>query len=398
MNTNELCSQLLSACAGGMSALRTVVRLAPAGGDGDKVAPPTHEGGKYAFETRVVDGRADVKTVLLDSVQSQANRFEAVLLSAVRAGDITIPLLQVDIPGRETLTSLSVPHRVHDAIFRDSKYKGVRFRESEIGKQMVAARTWNATGMFQLCPTAVLLGTWDSQANAGVNSAKFARCLVSEIIGFDAVLGVKSSSRIDPLGIKAMPGTIYESKDEQWTLDASKAVQTKGKAQLYKSKGTPSEINHGNIPPTLTNPETGAGGVTFREAKQTAVLSFTQIRKLRFPVGGKENADTDVAGRAVIAALGVLAIALQIEDGYQLRSRCQLIPTSEPEFEWLGAIASETKKEKISAKTAAEALHELYLKAKEKGLAWQETPLTLEPEEKLVKLVEISDQATAVEE
>jgi CRISPR-associated protein Csb1 len=398
MNTNELCSQLLSACTGGMSALRTVVHLAPAGGDGDKVAPPTHEGGKYAFETRVVDGRADVKTVLLDSVQSQANRFEAVLLNAVRTGEITIPLLQVDIPGHETMTSLSVPHRVHDAIFRDSKYKGVRFRESEIGQQMVAARTWNATGMFQLCPTAILFGTWDSQSNAGVNSAKFARCLVSEIIGFDSVLGVKSSSRIDPLGIKAMPGTIYESKDEQWTLDASKAVQSKGKPQLYKSKGTPSEINHGNIPPTLTNPETGAGGVTFRDARQTAVLSFTQIRKLRFPVGGKENRDADIAGRAVIAALGILAIALQLEDGYQLRSRCQLIPTSQPEFEWLGATASEISKVKISAKTATEALHTLYARAKGTGLTWEEKPLTLEPEEKLVKLVAMSDQATEAEE
>jgi CRISPR-associated protein Csb1 len=402
MNTNELCSQLLSACAGGMSALRTIVHLAPAGGDGDKVAPPTHEGGKYAFETRVVDGRQDVQTVLLDSVQSQANRFEAALLNAVRAGDIAIPLLQVDVPGHETLTSLSVPHRVHDAIFRDSKYKGVKFRESEIGQQMVAARAWNATGMFQLCPTAILFGTWDSQSNAGVNSAKFARCLVSEIIGFDAVLGVKSSSRIDPLGIKKMVGVIYESKDDQWTLDASKAVQTKqGKPQLYKSKtGTPSEINHGNIPPTLTNPENGAGGVTFREAKQTAVLSFTQIRKLRFPVGGKETGDLDIAGRAVVAALGVLAISLQIEDGYQLRSRCQLIPTSQPEFEWLGAIASEThKKDKtqISAKTATEALHSLYSKAKEKGLEWEETPLTLEPEEKLVKLVAMSDQSTDAE-
>jgi CRISPR-associated protein Csb1 len=381
-----------------MSALRTVVRLAPSGGDGDKVAPPTHEGGQYAFEKRVVDGRSDVQTVLLDSVQSQANRFEAALLNAVRAGDIAIPLLQVDIPGRETLTSLTVPHRVHDAIFRDSKYKGVRFRESEIGKRMVAARMWNATGMFQLCPTAVLFGTWDSQSNAGVNSAKFARCLVSEIIGLDAVRGVRTSSRIDPLGIKAMPGAIYESKDEQWTLDASKAVQVKGKPQLYKAKGTPAEINHGNIPPTLTNAETGAGGVTFREAKQTAVLSFTQIRKLRFPADGDENGDLDVAGRAVIAALGVLAITLQIEDGYQLRSRCQLIPTAEPEFEWLGATVSETHKKKISAKTATEALNELYAQAKKEGLAWEEKPLTLEPEEKLVKLVEMSDQATEAEE
>jgi CRISPR-associated protein Csb1 len=398
MNTNELCSKLLSACAGGMSALRTVVQLLPVGGDGDKVAPPTHEGGQYAFEKRFVDGRADVQTVLLDSVQSQANRFEEVLLTAVQSGNIKIPLLQVDIPGRQTLTSLSVPHRVHDAIFRDSKYEGVKFRDSEIGKQMVAARAWNATGMFQLCPTALLFGTWDSQSNAGVNSAKFARCLVSEIIGLDAVRGVRTSSRIDPLGIKAMPGAIFESKDEQWTLDAAKAVQSKGKPQLYKSKGTPAEINHGNIPPTLTNAETGAGGVTFREARQTVVLSFTQIRKLRFPITGKESTDLDIAGRSVISALGILAITLQIEEGYQLRSRCQLIPKAEPAFEWLGATASEKDTEKISVGTAKEALQVLCAKARDKGLTWKEEPLTLKPDEKLVKLVEMSDQLTDVEE
>ena len=397
MNANELSSKLLSACAGGMSALRTIVHLAPAGGDGDKSFPPTHEGGEYAFEKRVVDGRADVQTVLLDSVQSQANRFEAALLNAVKSGEIQIPLLEITIPGHDTLTSLSVPHRVHDAIFRDSKYQGARFRESEIGKEMVAARMWNATGMFRLCPTAILFGTWDSQGGGGVNSAKFARCLVSEIVALDAVRGVRSSSRIDPLGIKAMPGTIFESKEGQWTLDASKAVQSKGKPQLYKSKGTPSEINHGNIPPSLTNPETGAGGVTFREAKQTAVLSFAQIRKLRFPVGGKESNEMDVAGRAVIAALGVVAIALQIEDGYQLRSRCHLIATTEPEFEWIGPTAAERETDKIAARTAAEALADLYSRAKKAGLEWQEKPLTLEPEEKLVRLVEMSDQSTAPE-
>jgi CRISPR-associated protein Csb1 len=287
---------------------------------------------------------------------------------------------------------------VHDAIFRDSKYKGVRFRDSEIGKQMVAARAWNATAMFEVCPTALLFGTWDSQSNAGVNSAKFARCLVSEIIGFDAVRGVRTSSRIDPLGIKKLEGAIYESKDDQWTLDAAKAIQSKGKPQLYKSKGTPAEINHGNIPPTLTNPETGAGGVTFQVARQTAVLSFTQLRKLRFPVGGKDSADFDIAGRSVIAALGTLAITLQIEEGYQLRSRCQLIPIAEPEFEWLGATASERQTEKISASTAKEALQVLYRKASDKGLTWQGEPLTLEPEEKLVKLVAMSDQATDAEE
>jgi CRISPR-associated protein Csb1 len=390
--TSELCEKLLSSCAGGMSALRAIVKLAPAGGDGDKVAPPTHEGGKYAFEERVVDGRSDVKTVLLDSVQSQANRLEDALLTAVRAGDIRIPLLQMDIGGHPTITSLSAPHRVHDAIFRDCKYKGTRFRDSEIGKEMVEARAWNATGMFRLCPTALLFGTWDSQSGAGVNSAKFARALVSEIIGLDAVLGKRTSSRIDPLGIKAMPGAIYESKTEQWTLDASKAVKSKDKPQLFKSKGTPAEINHGNIPPTISD-----GGVTFREARQTAVLSFAQIRKLRFPVNGKESPEVNAAGRAVVAALGVLALALQLKEGYQLRSRCQLIPVTDPEFEWIGAIAPDTIKSQIDAGTAMEAFNALYQKAKDAGLDWQEEPITLTPEEKLVKLVQMSDQSTEVE-
>jgi CRISPR-associated protein Csb1 len=375
-----------------MSALRAVVKLVPAGGEGDKVSPPTHEGGKYAFEERVVDGRSDVKTVLLDSVQSQANRLEDALLTAVRAGDIRIPLLQMDITGHQTITSLSAPHRVHDAIFRDCQYEGTRFRDSEIGKEMVNARAWNATGMFRLCPTALLFGTWDSQSGAGVNSAKFARALVSEIIGFDAVQGKRTSSRIDPLGIKAMPGAIYESKTEQWTLDASKAVKSKDKPKLFKSKGTPAEINHGNIPPTISD-----GGVTFREARQTAVLSFAQIRKLRFPVKDKESTEVNATGRAVVAALGVLALTLQFNEGYQLRSRCQLIPVTAPAFEWIGNITSDKTISKIDVETAKDAFNALYQRAESVGLDWREEPITLTPDEKLVKLVQMSDQSTEVE-
>ncbi|MCC6343975.1 MAG: hypothetical protein IT166_17370 [Bryobacterales bacterium] len=93
MTPDEMRMKLLKACAGGMSALRMIVTLQPVGGVGDKVAPPTHDKGRYAFEKRVMDGRQDVATVLLDSVQSQANRFEEALLCKVRAGEIRIPLL-----------------------------------------------------------------------------------------------------------------------------------------------------------------------------------------------------------------------------------------------------------------------------------------------------------------
>jgi CRISPR-associated protein Csb1 len=320
-------------------------------------------------------GRHDVETVLLDSVQSQANRFEEVLLTRLRAGDLQIPLIEVDIPNRGTLTSLTVPHRVHDAIFRDCRYEGKRFRESNLGKQISEARPWHATGMFRFCPTALLFGTWDSQSQAGVSGARFARSLVSEIIGNDVRAGVRTSSRIDPLGIRALKGTIYRSATEQWTLEVPKGE--KAKDQLYGKSGSPAEINHGNIPPAINDE---SGGVTFREARQTAVLSFVQLRKLRFPLVEKTSSEIDAAGRAVLAALGVYALALQIEEGYQLRSRCQLLPVATPEFEWLGATASERVVEKINATVAREALLGLYKHAESLGLTWETKSIRLEPE------------------
>lgn len=393
MTTEQVHTTLLEAAQGGYSALRARITLLPAGGDGDKVAPPTHEGGKYAEEKRFLDGRADVPTVLLDSVQSQANRLEEVLLNRVRTGELRLPLLQMNIPNREQLTSLSVPHRVHDAIFRDSKLDGARFRDSAIGKEMAAARPWNATAMYRVCPTALLFGTWDSQSNAGVNAAKFARALVSEIVAIDAVVGQRTSSRIDPLGIKAAAGKVYVHKTEQWTLNENQAEQDKGKPKLYGKKGSPAEINHGNIPPGIKD-----GGVTMREARQVAVLSFVQLRKLRFPLNGQTRGEVDAAGRAVLAALGLYALTLQQEEGYQLRSRCHLIPAQPPQFEWLRTVATDAECATISTAAARGALASLVAHAATLGLTWIEEPIVLQPEPKLIALVEKSDASVEPEE
>ena len=115
-------------------------------------------------------------------------------------------------------------------------------------------------------------------------------------------------------------------------------------------------------------------------------------------MNGKESPEVNAAGRAVVAALGVLALALQLKEGYQLRSRCQLVPATEPEFEWIGAIASDKTISQIDAGSAMEAFNALYEKAKSAGLDWREEPITLTPEEKLVKLVQMSDQSTDAEE
>ena len=130
MNASDLLGRLTDACRAGVNALRVVTRLEPAGGPGDKVFPPTYEGGKYATEKRLIDGE-QVDAVLLDSVQSQANRMEAALLGAFRGGACDLPVLQVTIPrgrGDSVVTALDAPHRAFDAIFRDSLLAGTRFR------------------------------------------------------------------------------------------------------------------------------------------------------------------------------------------------------------------------------------------------------------------------------
>ena len=68
-------SDLMAAVTGTAAAFRSVTKLQPVGGQGDKVFPATYSGGIYATERRPLNGQV-VDCVLIDSVQSQANRAE----------------------------------------------------------------------------------------------------------------------------------------------------------------------------------------------------------------------------------------------------------------------------------------------------------------------------------
>ena len=247
---------LKQAVAGHAAAFRCVTEYQPAGGPGDKVFPPTYEGGNYAVETRYIDG-APVPCVLLDSVQSQANRMELALLDAVRANRISLPLVEAKFDDEKllkkfTVTSLEAPHRIADAIFRDSLIeengKHIMFRKSEKGKILDNADVRNATGLFGLCPTALVFGIWDSTGPRGGLGAKIQRAIVSEIIGLHAQPGKKTSSRIDPLQIRLDAGPLYvraekQGQDPDWTIDVNEAGVTPIKVGKKKD-GKPSEKNH----------------------------------------------------------------------------------------------------------------------------------------------------------
>ena len=228
--------QTLRETVGGTAAaFRCVTDYQPTGDPGDKVFPPTYDGGKYATEERIDPETGDVRQcVLLDSVQSQANRMELALLESHRAGKVTLPLLvarfdQEELLKRFTVTSLEAPHRVADALFRDSLLNGTIFRKSAKGAMLDTADVRNATGLFGLCPTGLVFGLWDSTGPRGGLGCKFQRALVSEIVGYDAVVGKKTSSRIDPAEIMRSAATLYERKSESgnvphWTLNEKDRV------------------------------------------------------------------------------------------------------------------------------------------------------------------------------
>jgi CRISPR-associated protein Csb1 len=383
---------LKEAVAGTAAAFHCVTAYQPAGGAGDKVFPPTYEGGRYATEERIDPETGEVRQcVLLDSVQSQANRMELALLEAHRSGKLDIPLVvtrfdQEKLLKKFSVTSLEAPHRVADALFRDSLLDGVIFRKSSKGRILDQADVRNATGLFGLCPTALVLGLWDSTGPRGGLGAKFQRAMVSEIVGYDAVAGKKTSSRIDPAQIMLGAGPLYARQSSSdslpdWSLDTKSGGKKLGK------DGKPSEANHGNVTPGIVD-----GGFTISRALQTTVLSLSVLRRLRFPLDGSADSDptVDRAARTTLAALGLAAATLARTDA-DLRSRCQLFAEQAPVWVLLDRPGEDPKKFDLHPDDAVALLNEAVADAKAAGLPW-DGEIALTPSDDLVELVRRSQE------
>ena len=386
-------------------ALRSRIALQPAGGAGDKVFPPTYAvstGSKYATEERRLGEGDKVSTsVLLDSVASQANRAELALLEGHERGELSFPVPYVDFTADEDLadlgklTVLEAPHRLADAIFRDSLLDGTLFRLSDMGRAVTDATPRNAAALFRYSPTGLLFGMWDSTGPKGGLGSKFQRAYVSEIVGLDAKEGRKVSSRLDPLQIEreAANREIYEHRDsaQVWTMDPAEAVQDKGKPKA-KGEGRPSEINHGNIAPSIDG---DAGGVTISSAVHITVISLAALRRLRF-AGHSRTAET--AARTAVAALGVAAIAYQHEMDYDLRSRCLLIPEHSPRVELLGRDGSPAETVDLDQSAAADILQQAASYATAQGIGWETDEIKMVPAPKLTDLIKRSRELSAAQQ
>jgi CRISPR-associated protein Csb1 len=381
------------------AAIRRRRMLTPIGGAGDKVFPPTYpaDGDNqppvHAFETRWIDGR-EVTCVILDSVQSRANRLEASLLAASDRGDIKIPYLELEFTDPDLreeighngrITSLDAPHRIFDAAFRDSLLDGTPFMSSELGQRLARSKTSSAIAVLEVSPHTLIFGAWHTQGEGGGTGAKFPRVLVSEIFGVDTPVekvidsrtgdqfrtdtaGRRTTSRIDPLSI-TKGVSIFKGVNGDWGLSETDAG-TGAKAVR------PSEINHGHITPSVQRL-----GVTMAYATEITALSFPALRQLGF--GGVE---TNQSARTYLACLGLLACLEQERYGYSLRSRCDLVPEGKSAWELVFADGN-TQEIQISLSGIRELYDAALRSLVSAGVKIRLTPTRLLPQEKLVSIV-----------
>ena len=381
---------LQKAVDGGAAAFRSVTRLQPVGGAGDKLFPATYSEGKYATERRRLPGERElVDCVRINSVQSEANHAELALQDAYDSGSIPIPVIEVNLSKTAefpkplpNLSSLEVPHRLADAILRDSVLPdGTRFQKSSYAAAWSRANLWNATPIYELCPTALLFGMWGSPDKPGGLGAKFERAYVSEIVAVDFTMPeVRNGFRIDPIEIRKAV-TLRETEDG-FALATAKD----------KDAVVPSKLNHGNIPFDTKN-----AGVRCRYVEQTTVISLGALKKLRFPDGAKQSMDRDHAGRTVLAALGLCAAVLTSERGTSLRSRCQLWPEAPRQWELLETPGQAPRLFTITGEQATVLVKEAVAAAKTLGLNWMEEKLMLEPSPELLELILESQKKAATE-
>jgi CRISPR-associated protein Csb1 len=385
----EQTSSYLAAALGGegpdsarwASALRLRCHLQPAGGPGTKVMPPTYaperhgEPPQYVHEHRRID-EEEPECVLLDGIASQANRIEMALAARVRAGEISLPTIEVDQEQFGRHSGLEFSHRCFDAWIEDATLNGKRFGETEIYKRLSASISrHDLSALMEAFPVGILLGCWASRSKNPQGTTRLARILSSELLAIDAVKGIRPAGKIDIHNVSAGI-TLYKPHDgdERFTTDETLAAQDKGKPKLFRSggdrgkSGKPSSAGYGNVTPTLAS----HGGITMAYALQIATVSLPALRECGFPdEDGARDPARDVAGRVMLAALAVRMLTLQIEHGYDLRSGCLLVPEEEPTIELIGRLGKTQATWPVIQLDSEELLLGAIESGREHGLRWE---------------------------
>ncbi len=90
-------------------------------------------------------------------------------MAARHARQIDFADVYVDLSSTEAgidgLWATEMPHRLSDAILRDSEIDGVPFSKSTLGRRVLSATSADLSVILETSPTTLLFGCWFSQHN-----------------------------------------------------------------------------------------------------------------------------------------------------------------------------------------------------------------------------------------
>ncbi|SFU16279.1 type I-U CRISPR-associated RAMP protein Csb1/Cas7u [Arthrobacter sp. ov118] len=373
---------LAAVSAGGSSALSSVTLLRAAAGAQATVTPAKYVSARskesvYLYDTRYIDGEP-LRTVLIDSSQSQANRIEQALTDAITDGHPLlrrIPRVRVTYSREgqtEEYTDLTLPHRAFDGHIRAGTVDGIPTTQTQIYRAARNASPANARPLFNLSPISLVLGAWDSSRRA--RQGRWPSAVTSEIVGVlaDQQLDVrntprKGGARIDPVGMSVqLPGHALAELAHAQRGELSSTTYSKLAPSAQRLKPgeveSASSLGLGGIPPALDT----LSGIACSTIIRSRVLSFATFRQIRFGA----DAQGDAACRAVLAALALNGIARADAELY-LRAYCHLVEAG-PSVTELDLRAGETQAVVLPSIEEADAiLEEAFAGAKEHaGVDW----------------------------
>lgn len=305
--------------SGRPAGIEILQRLRPAAGA--PVKPPSYEG-PLEIHPRVLPDTGEIRDVIeLDSVGSAANRIEEALLALHHAGDYPLPIASTTIaPGHGLpeieLTTLEMPHRVYDAWLRLSEdADGTRFEDTPPGQDLTLAHPRKLDALLETSAHDLLLGAWDSHRKGPHGQIRIARSLTTTLFG---VLPVDGRSP------EVVAATLSRTKDGRHTspfvqqpIAARRDPLNLGEASdLPKGAARLSEQGLSSIPPQRTGRT-----VSIEEARYVGYLSFPSLRRLGFEAYDA----TEV--RVMLALLGLYALLVRSDEGWDLRAGAAFVPT-----------------------------------------------------------------------
>lgn len=287
--------------------------LLPVEGEDATFSAPTFAGGGPLYFPEFREAGGIKNAVLIDSVESQANRLEVIFKEKEYSN--LVPQISLRV-GNLSINLLDLGHRITDAMVRYSELEQLIWGPKGALKSM---RNGDCSGIAKIAPTSFLFGFWDSR-ETGV---KWPRLLRSEIWAYNVLqLGRKGTYA---------PAVFKEFKpEEEWKV-YTELLDLKEMKELQEEMGEASfkELLSSVGLSSVPWPKQNVLQNVFRlipnqgSIQRTACLHLVGLRS---HVGVKKEGKLDETETFILQnyLLGLGLVVLTYPQNYDLRQGCLL--------------------------------------------------------------------------